>query len=57
MYLKDLNEKLFPTQSFEFLEKKLNGIEEKFRNPNLLIEAIKEMKQKQEESLNGIQVK
>jgi hypothetical protein len=35
----------------------LNQIEETFRNPNLLIESIKEIQQKQEESLNEIQLK
>ena len=40
------------------LEDKLNEIEEEtFRNPNLLIQTIKEMQQKQEESLKDIQLK
>ena len=40
------------------LEDKLNEIEEEtFRNSNLLIQTIKEMQQKQEESLNDIQFK
>jgi hypothetical protein len=52
MYLKNLNEKLFETQSFDNLENELNGIEETFRHPSLLISTIKEMQQRQEESLN-----
>ena len=40
------------------LEDKLNEIEEEtFRNSNLLIQTIKEMQQKQEESLKEIQLK
>ena len=39
------------------LETELNAIEETFRNPNLIIETIKEMQSKQEESLNEIQFK
>jgi hypothetical protein len=39
------------------LEDKLNQIEEVFRNPNLLIETIREMLRIQEESLNSIQFK
>ncbi len=35
----------------------MNEVEETFRHPNLLIEAIKEMQQKQEQSLNEIQIK
>jgi len=35
----------------------LNEIEVVFRNPNLLIESIKEMQSKQEESLRDIQIK
>jgi hypothetical protein len=57
MYLRNIKEDLFQTQSFESLENELNGIEDTFRNPNLLIETIKEMQQKQEESLNEIQSK
>jgi hypothetical protein len=57
MYLRNIKEKLFQTQSVESLEKELNDIEDTFRNPNLLIQSIKEMQQKQDESLNEIQVK
>ena len=39
------------------LEGELNEIEELFRDPNLLIQSIKEMLQKQEESLNEFQSK
>jgi hypothetical protein len=39
------------------LENELNEIEDTFRNPNLLIQTIKEMQQRQEESLNEIQLK
>ena len=35
----------------------MNGIEETFRHPSLLIETIKEMQRKQDESLNDIQLK
>jgi hypothetical protein len=37
------------------LEDKLNGIEETFRDPNLLIQSTKEMQQNLEESLRDIQ--
>jgi hypothetical protein len=39
------------------LENELNQIEDTFRQPNLLIQTIEEMQQKQEESLNDIQLK
>jgi hypothetical protein len=39
------------------LEDELNEIEELFRDPNLQIETIKEMHQKQEKSLNEFQFK
>jgi hypothetical protein len=57
MYLRNIKEKLFQTQSVESLEKELNDIEDTFRNPNLLIQSIKEMQQKQQESLKDIQIK
>jgi hypothetical protein len=38
LYLRNIKEKLFQTQSFESLEKELKEIEELFRNPNLLIQ-------------------
>ncbi len=39
------------------LQIKLTEIEEMFLNPNLLIESIREMQQKQAESLKDIQLK
>jgi hypothetical protein len=39
------------------LEHELNQIEETFRDPNLLVQSIKDMQQKQETALNAIQVK
>jgi hypothetical protein len=56
-YLRDLKEKLSSFDHCKSLEHDLNGIEETFRCPNLLIETIKEMQQKQAESLNEIQLK
>jgi hypothetical protein len=56
IYLKSLNR--VETLSFDQTkahEDKLNEIEETFRNPNLLIETINAMQQKQEESLFEIQ--
>ena len=41
----------------ESLEDKFSDIEETFRYPNLLIEAIKDMQHKQETALNEIQSK
>jgi hypothetical protein len=63
VYLNNLKEKLsLRSSSFRFdtsqsLTNELNQIEETFRDPNLLIQTIKEMHQKQEESLNEIQFK
>ena len=61
MYFKNLKERFQENfSSFDdrkSLEHELNGIEETFRNPNLLIESIRDMQQKQEESLNDIQIK
>ena len=57
MYLNSLREKLLdtlPIDQSKSLENQLNEIEDTFRNPNLLIETIKEMQLKQEESLNEI---
>jgi hypothetical protein len=59
-YLNSLNKKLLKVSFFnetKSLENELNEIELTFRNPNLLIETIKEMQQKQEESLSDIQMK
>ena len=61
MFLKNLKERFQVIfSSFEKskpLEGELNEIEELFRDPNLLIQSIKEMQQKQEESLNEFQSK
>jgi hypothetical protein len=58
-YLKKLRENLL--SSFDHSksqDKELEEIEEElFRNPNLLIQSIKEMQQRQEESLKEIQSK
>ncbi len=57
MHLNSLREKLLdtlPIDQSKSLENQLNEIEDTFRNPNLLIEKIKEMQLKQEESLNEI---
>jgi hypothetical protein len=56
LYLQSLNE-TFQTSLNPILEDELIQIEETFRNPNLLIETIKDMQQKNEESLNEIQFK
>jgi methyl-accepting chemotaxis protein len=57
-YLKEVKVTLL--SSFDHsksLDKDLEEIEEFFRNPNLLIQSIKEMQQRQEESLKEIQSK
>ena len=54
IYLNSLRETLLdtlPIDQTKSLENQLNEIEDTFRNPNLLIETIREMQQKQEESL------
>ena len=59
-YLKSLKEKLFEESSFDgkqSIANKLKELEDTFRHPNLLIETIREMHQKQEESLRDIQLK
>ncbi len=53
-YLRDLKERFSSFDGIHSLEHELNQIEETFRNPNLLIQSMKEMQQKQEESLNEI---
>jgi hypothetical protein len=61
VFLKNLKKKF--QANFSSFEKskplvdELNEIEELFRCPNLLIESIKEMQKKQEESLKDIQLK
>ena len=57
-YLKMFKEKLTLTlKSFETksLDEELNQLDESFRDPNLLIESIKEVQFKQEESIETIQ--
>jgi hypothetical protein len=58
IYLNDLKENF--SSSFDeskSLANELNEMEEQFRNPNLLIQSIKDMQQKQNKSLNEIQFK
>jgi hypothetical protein len=57
MYLSSLKEHFTSFDHNKSLEIELHKIEETFRSSNLLIETIKEMQQKQEESLSDIQVK
>jgi hypothetical protein len=57
MYLKDLNENFPSFDHLQSIENELSQIEEQFRDPNLLIESIQEMQQRQEESLKDIQLK
>jgi hypothetical protein len=56
-YLNSLKEHFSPFDGMQSLEEKLNDIEDTFRDPNLPIETIRDMQQKQEESLNEIQMK
>jgi hypothetical protein len=56
-FLRDLKENFSLFDETQSLEDNLNQIEETFRQPNLLIQSIKEMQRKQEESLNEIQLK
>jgi len=57
IYLTQLGERISSFDVSQSLETELNEIQELFRNPNLLIQTIREMQQKQEESLNEIQLK
>ena len=57
MYLKELKERFSSFDESKSLEDKLNKIEDTFRNPNLLIQTIREMQRKQEMSLKDIQFK
>jgi hypothetical protein len=57
IYLNNLKEKFSSFDDSKSLVIDLNQLEEIFREPNLLIETIKEMQQKQDESLNDIQSK
>jgi hypothetical protein len=56
-YLRDLKESFSSFDETQSVEDKLTEIEETFRNPNLLIESIRDMQLKQEESLRDIQSK
>jgi hypothetical protein len=56
-YLRDLKESFSLFDETQSVEDKLNEIEDTFRHPNVLIQTIKEMQQKQEESLKEIQLK
>jgi hypothetical protein len=56
-YLRELKESFSSFDETQSVEDQLNEIEETFRNPNILIEAITEMQEKQEESLRDIQSK
>jgi hypothetical protein len=49
-YLRELKESFSLFDETQSVEDKLNELDDIFRNPNLLIEAIKEMQEKQEES-------
>jgi hypothetical protein len=57
IYLQDLKESFSSFDETQSLEDKFNEIEDTFRSPNLLIQTIQEMQQRQEESLNEIQFK
>jgi len=58
IYFKSIKESFSSfDQSKGSLEDKMTEIEEIFRNPNILIQSIKEMQQRQEESLKEIQSK
>jgi hypothetical protein len=60
MYLKSLDDKLNASmKSFETksLEQSIKETEETFRNPNVLIESIREMQRKQEEAIAELKLK
>jgi hypothetical protein len=57
LYLRNIKEGFSSFDDCKSLEHVLNQIEELFRNPNLLIQTIKDMQQKQETALNDIQSK
>jgi hypothetical protein len=57
LYLENVKEGFSLFDDCKSLEHELNQIEETFRNPNLLIQSIKDMQQKQETVLNEIQSK
>jgi hypothetical protein len=57
IYLNELKEKISSVNVSQSLETELKEIQETFRNPSLLIETIRDMQFKQEESLKDIQLK
>jgi hypothetical protein len=57
LYLRNIKEGFSLFDDCKSLEHVLNQIEDAFRNPNLLIQSIKDMQQKQETALNAIQSK
>ncbi len=56
-YLRNIEDQFSSFDETKSIQNDLNKIGEKFRDPNLLIETIKHMQQKQEESLKDIQSK
>ena len=57
MCMKNLRVRFSSLDDSKSLQIKLSELEDTFRHPNLLVESIKEMQQKQEESLSDIQLK
>jgi hypothetical protein len=57
IYLNGLKENFSSFEHIKSLENELNDIEDTFRNPNLLIETIRAIQQRQEASLKDIQFK
>jgi hypothetical protein len=57
IYLSQLGERFSSFDVGQSLETEFNEIQELFRNPNLLVQSILDMQQKQDESLNKIQSK
>jgi len=57
IFLNNLKEKFSSIDDSKSIEIQLSILEDTFRNPNLLIETIKEMQKKQEDSLKDIQSK
>jgi hypothetical protein len=57
LYLRNIKEGFSLFDDYKSLEHELNQIEDAFRHPNLLIQSIKDMQQKQETALNDIQSK
>jgi hypothetical protein len=57
MCMKNLRVRFSSLDDSKSLQIKLSELEDTFRHPNLLVETIKEMQQKQEESMSDIQLK